>query len=223
MKRTTRRRSGAAVVTALMVCFGLAACGGGADTSFSEQPDGRSGGDANAQGAGAQTFGDGCSAIPTGGEGSFNGMITDPVTTAASHNPLLKTLVSAVWQVDGLADMLNAAAELTVFAPTDEAFAKIPEADLNAVLADETALAALLSHHVVGEELDPEAVVGEHDTLNGDTVTVDGDPEAGMTVDGGTAEVICGNIATSNATVYVIDAVLNGDATIPPSATNGED
>ena len=72
---------------------------------------------------------------------------------------------------------------------------------------DNAQLTAILSHHVVGEQLDPTAVVGEHDTLNGDTVTVEGD-ESGMTVDGGAANVICGNVPTANATVYIIDSVL---------------
>jgi uncharacterized surface protein with fasciclin (FAS1) repeats len=58
---------------------------------------------------------------------------------------------------------------------------------------------------VVGEELDPAAVSGEHETLNKDSVMVEGD-ESGMTVDG--AKVLCGNIPTANATVYVIDTVL---------------
>jgi uncharacterized surface protein with fasciclin (FAS1) repeats len=158
--------------------------------------------------AGADTFGPGCSAIPQDGKGSFNGMVTDPVATAASNNPLLTTLVAAVTAVPGLADTLNAAPALTVFAPTDDAFKKIPEKDLNAVLADQATLTAILSHHVVGEKLDPTSVVGEHDTLNGDTVTVEGDAQSGMTVDGGAANVICGNIPTKNATVYVIDSVL---------------
>ena len=76
--------------------------------------------------ASADTFGAGCSAIPTEGKGSFNGMVTDPVGTAASNNPLLKTLVAAVTEAD-LVDTLNSAPALTVFAPTDDAFAKIPE------------------------------------------------------------------------------------------------
>ena len=135
-------------------------------------------------------------------------MVTDPVATAASNNPLLTTLVAAVTAVPGLADTLNAAPALTVFAPTDDAFAKIPEKDLNAVLADQATLTAILSHHVIGEQLDPTAIAGEHETLNGDTVTVEGDTDAGLTVDGGTANVICGNIPTKNATVYVIDSVL---------------
>ena len=133
---------------------------------------------------------------------------TDPVATAASNNPLLSTLVAAVTAVPGLADTLNGAEALTVFAPTNDAFAKIPEADLNAVLADQKTLTAILSHHVIGENLDPDAIVGEHDTLNKDIVTVEGDVEAGMTVDGGAANVICGNVPTANATVYVIDSVL---------------
>ena len=149
-----------------------------------------------------------CSAIPTDGKGSFNGMVTDPVATAASNNPLLSTLVTAVGAVPGLADTLNAAPALTVFAPTNDAFGKIPEKDLNAVLADQATLTAILSHHVVGEQLGPDQLAGEHETLNGDTITIEGDTESGITVDGAAANVICGNIPTTNATVYVIDSVL---------------
>jgi len=215
MNRSILRRSSAAAAV-LALSMSLAACGDdaedpdtGSDTESSapveetpmeEEP--------AAEGAGADTFGEGCAAIPTEGDGSFDGMVDDPVATAASANPLLSTLVTAIGAVPGLADTLNGAEALTVFAPTNDAFGKIPEADLNAVLADEATLTAILSHHVIGENLDPEAVVGEHETLNMDTITVDGDTEAGMTVDGGAANVICGNIPTANATVYVIDSVL---------------
>jgi uncharacterized surface protein with fasciclin (FAS1) repeats len=133
-------------------------------------------------------------------------MVTDPVATAASNNPLLTTLVTAVGAVPGLADTLNAAPSLTVFAPTNDAFAKIPAADLKKVLADQGTLTAILTHHVLGQKLDPQALVGQQDTLNKDTVTVTGDPQTGMKVNG--ANVICGNIQTKNATVYVIDSVL---------------
>ena len=85
--------------------------------------------------AGTDTFGPGCKLIPADGKGSFNGMATDPVATAASNNPLLKTLVTAVGQA-GLVDTLNSADALTVFAPTDDAFAKIPSDTLNGLLAD---------------------------------------------------------------------------------------
>lgn len=220
MKRTTLRRTGATGAALIALSLGLAACGddadsgsdnAGSDTATSSAPSEDTSTDdtmTESDDAGAQAFGDGCANIPADGKGSFNGMVTDPVATAASNNPLLGTLVTAVGAVPGLADTLNAAPALTVFAPTDDAFAKIPEKDLNAVLADQATLTAILSHHVVGEQLDPEAVVGDHDTLNGDTVTVEGDTEAGLTVDGGAANVICGNIPTKNATVYVVDSVL---------------
>jgi uncharacterized surface protein with fasciclin (FAS1) repeats len=215
MNRSSLRRTGAAGAALICLSIGLAACGDDADsggsasddTTSSAAPSADASEDAGAADAGAQTFGDGCSAIPAEGAGSFNGMVTDPVATAASNNPLLKTLVAAVGEA-GLVDTLNAAPGLTVFAPTDDAFAKIPEQDLNAVLADKATLTAILTHHVVGEQLDPESVVGEHETLNGDIVTVAGDTEAGLTVDGASATVLCGNIPTANATVYVVDSVL---------------
>ena len=159
---------------------------------------------ASASGPGAQTFGAACSAIPKSGAGSFNGMATEPVASAASANPLLKTLVAAVTEAD-LVDTLNSADALTVFAPTDEAFANIPKADLDALLADKAKLTAVLTHHVVAGQLDPSEVVGEHETLAKDIVTVKGD-ESGMTV--GKGSVLCGNIPTGNATVYVIDTVM---------------
>ena len=64
----------------------------------------------------------------------------------------------------------------------------------------------MLTHHVVAGQPRPEAVAGEHETLAGDTITVEGSGE-GMTVEGATA-VVCGNIPTANATVYVIDSVM---------------
>jgi uncharacterized surface protein with fasciclin (FAS1) repeats len=218
MNRSSLRRTGAAGAALIALSMGLAACGDDADSSGGSASDDTSSSaaapaddtsaDPMADDAGAEVFGPACDAVPKDGKGSFNGMVTDPVATAASNNPLLGTLVAAVTAVPGLADTLNAAPALTVFAPTDDAFAKIPEADLQAVLADQATLTAILSHHVVGEQLDPTAITGEHETLNGDMVTVDGDTEAGLTVDGGTANVICGNIPTKNATVYVIDSVL---------------
>ncbi|MBF4161153.1 fasciclin domain-containing protein [Nocardioides acrostichi] len=215
MKRTTLRRTSAITATAAVLSFGLAACssdddGGSTASDNSSSSSSASSDDSTeaASGAGADTFGEGCSAIPTSGKGSFDGMVSDPVATAASNNPLLTTLVTAVGKAD-LVDTLNKADALTVFAPTDDAFKKIPEKTLNKVLADKTTLTAILTHHVIGEQLDPSAIVGTHETLNGDKVTVDGDT-SGMTVENGDtpANVICGNIPTANATVYVIDSVL---------------
>ena len=210
MKRTTLRRTGASVATLAALSIGLTACSSEDDSSAEETTSEEAPAPAEEEepeaeaSAGDQTFGDACSAVPTNGQGSFDGMVDDPVATAASNNPLLGTLVTAVGEA-GLVDTLNDAEALTVFAPTDDAFAAIPEADLNAVLADTELLTSILTYHVVGGQLDPEAVVGEQETLQGGTVTVEGDTE-GMTVNG--ANVLCGNIPTANATVYVIDTVL---------------
>ena len=93
----------------------------------------------DAMDASAQTFGAGCASVPADGAGSFNRMATEPVATAASANPLLKTLVAAVGQA-GLGDTLNSAEGITVFAPTDDAFGAIPKKTLDAVLADKRRL-----------------------------------------------------------------------------------
>jgi uncharacterized surface protein with fasciclin (FAS1) repeats len=152
-------------------------------------------------------FGPGCSAVPTDASnpGSFDAMSKEPVATAASGNPLLSTLVTAVKQA-GLVDSLNTAPELTVFAPTNDAFAKIPAADLKKVLADKKTLTSILTYHVVAGKLAPADLAGTHKTLQGAEVTVSGSGED-FKVDGA-ASVICGNVQTANATVYIIDSVL---------------
>ncbi|HEY3338630.1 MAG TPA: fasciclin domain-containing protein [Propionicimonas sp.] len=153
-----------------------------------------------------EPFGAACSAVPKDGKGSFDGMSTDPVATAASNNPLLSTLVTAVKKA-GLVDTLNNAKGITVFAPTNDAFAKIDKATLNKVLADKKMLTAILTEHVVGQTLTPDKLAGEFDTLNPDQgVTVTGSGEDFMV--NKTAKVLCGNVQTANATVYIIDTVL---------------
>ena len=151
-------------------------------------------------------FGEGCAAVPKDGKGSFSGMATDPAATAASNNPLLSTLVTAVKEA-GLVDTLNSAPEITVFAPTNDAFAKIPAADLKAVLADKPTLTKVLTNHVVAGKLSPDQLAGDHKTLAGTTITVKGSGE-NFTVGAMDAKVICGNVPTANATVYIIDSVL---------------
>jgi uncharacterized surface protein with fasciclin (FAS1) repeats len=170
--------------------------------------------------AAAGTFGEGCEAIPTSGTGSFDAMVQDPVATAAGTNPVLTTLTAAVGSIDGLADTLNQSPALTVFAPIDDpAFAEIPKKDLDALVQGgmqdgmKSPLFTILANHVVPENNDPMAVVGTQPTLAEGELTVEGD-ETGMTVSDGTvtANVLCGNIQTANATVYVIDKVLTGIA-----------
>jgi len=151
-------------------------------------------------------FGASCSAVPTTGEGSVDGMVDDPVATAASNNPLLKTLVAAVGAA-GLGDTLNSQQAITVFAPADPAFAKIPKADLDAVLADQALLTKILTYHVVPERMDKDGILAAKTltSLEGGTLTVAGSGD-NVTVNG--ANVLCGNIPTMNATVFVIDTVM---------------
>lgn len=208
MTTSTLLRSGASVAAALTLGLGLVACGSDDTTSSSSSDMSSSGGASGSAGgtsdAASSTFGPGCSAVPTSGAGSFDGMVKDPVATAASNNPLLSTLVSAVTKA-GLVDTLNGADGLTVFAPTNDAFAKLPKATLKKVLNDKKMLTTILTHHVISGQLDPSSIDGSHTTLAKDKVTVSGDTDK-MTVDG--ASVVCGGVPTANATVYIIDSVL---------------
>ncbi|MET9118359.1 fasciclin domain-containing protein [Streptomyces longwoodensis] len=153
-----------------------------------------------------QPFGPACSAVPKDGAGSFDGMAKDPVATAASHNPALSTLVSAV-QKAGLVDTLNNAQDITVFAPTNDAFAKIPKATLDKVLNDKAQLTKILTYHVVGQKLTPKDLEnGSFDTLEKSKLTTAGSGESYTVND--SAKVVCGNVKTANANVYIIDTVL---------------
>lgn len=209
--------------SALLV-LGLAACGGSAsdaagaatDAASSAMPSESSSmtpSDTMTSDAAmaAGPVGPGCAAyaaqVPSGA-GSVDGMAADPVATAASNNPLLTTLVSAVSgqlnpQVN-LVDTLNGS-EFTVFAPVDDAFAKVDPATIETLKTDSALLTKVLTYHVVPGQLDPEQVIGTQTTVEGQTVEVAGTPDA-MTVNG--ANVICGGVKTANATVYLIDGVL---------------
>jgi uncharacterized surface protein with fasciclin (FAS1) repeats len=159
-----------------------------------------------------EPFGAGCSAVPTEGEGSFTGMTDDPVATAASNNPALSTLVQAVTAAN-LGDTLNTTDDITVLAPANPAFEAVPADALNGLLADTAALTTVLTHHVIPGRLTPEELAGTHTTLNNDEVTIEGSGEdfslaMDSTVVGMEASVICGNVQTANATVYIIDQVL---------------
>jgi uncharacterized surface protein with fasciclin (FAS1) repeats len=199
----------------------LAACGGGSDdtaTADTETPSStpssaemEASPSAEAMAAG-MPFGPGCASVPATGDGSFDGMATAPVATAASANPLLSTLVSAV-QAAGLVDTLNSAQDITVFAPSNDAFAKVPAADLEALLADKEMLTQVLTYHVVGQPIAPEELgtAGPFDSLQGAPVTASGSGEEFVVND--SSNVVCGNVQTANATVYIVDSVL-----MPPAA-----
>ncbi|MCO4251802.1 fasciclin domain-containing protein [Pseudarthrobacter raffinosi] len=159
----------------------------------------------------ANLVGAGCAGyaekVPTGA-GSVAGMALDPVAVAASNNPILTTLTAAVSgklnpKVD-LVDTLNGG-EFTVFAPVDDAFAKIDAATIETLKTDDALLSKILTYHVVPGQITPDKIAGTHATVQGGSVTVTGSKDALM-VDG--ASVICGGVQTKNATVYLIDSVL---------------
>ncbi|MGH3787173.1 MAG: fasciclin domain-containing protein [Pseudonocardiaceae bacterium] len=165
-------------------------------------------------------FGPGCGQVPTEGEGSAQGMVDDPVATAASNNPLLKTLTAAVTAAK-LGDTLNSAPSLTVFAPADPAFQALETQNPGTINQLTTApdvaqptsqLSKILTYHVVGQRYDADGIVaaGTLDSLQGGKVNIGG-TAAAPTVNG--AQVLCGNIPTKNATVFVIGQVLS-----PPAA-----
>ena len=159
----------------------------------------------------ANLVGPGCAAyaeaVPDGA-GSVTGMSTDPVAVAASNNPLLTTLTAAVSgqlnpDVD-LVDTLNGG-DFTVFAPVDDAFAKIDAATIETLKTDADMLSSILTYHVVPGQLTPDQIVGEHETVQGGMVEVTGSGDELMVND---ANVICGGVVTANATVYLVDSVL---------------
>ncbi|MDH6180052.1 putative surface protein with fasciclin (FAS1) repeats [Microbacteriaceae bacterium SG_E_30_P1] len=209
--RTTHRNTLVALTIAA-AAFGVTACSP-ATTDTAEEPMPTQTEEMETMDPAANLVGSGCAAyaeaVPDGA-GSIVGMSQDPVAVAASNNPLLTTLVAAVSgqlnpDVD-LVDTLNGS-EFTVFAPTDEAFAKLPADTVAALQQPENAelLTSILTYHVVPGQILPADIDGMQATVNGADVTVTG---SGDNIKVNDANVICGGVATANATVYLIDTVL---------------
>jgi uncharacterized surface protein with fasciclin (FAS1) repeats len=215
--QTRIRRITVTVAAAAVLPLALSACSDDASDSSKTDSSSKASASAPASGdsmadpgssasAGDEPFGPACASVPNNGAGSFDGMAKDPVATAASNNPALSTLVTAVKKA-GLVDTLNNAQNITVFAPTNDAFAKIPKADLDKVLNDKATLTKILTYHVVGKKLTPENLEnGSFGTLEKSELTTSGSEESYTVND--SAKVVCGNVKTANANVYIIDTVL---------------
>ena len=219
----------AAAGLSAVAILGLSACSSekSTETASSSSPASSSSSEAMTSAAPAMTsaaadpaadlVGTGCAGyaqqVPSG-PGSVAGMAQDPVAVAASNNPMLKTLTSALsGKLNpnvNLVETLNSNPGLTVFAPTDDAFAKIDAATLEKLKTDSDLLTSILTYHVVEGQASPSAVVGDHQTLEGGSVTVTGSGEALKFNDAG---LVCGGVKTANATVYMIDTVL-----MPPAS-----
>jgi uncharacterized surface protein with fasciclin (FAS1) repeats len=225
---TVHRKSAAAASLAALAIFGAAACSSeeasstassatSAASSAVESATATSSSPTSAAAdPAANLVGSGCAAyaeqVPSG-PGSVAGMSTAPVTEAAAANPMLKTLTQALsGQLNpnvNLVDTLNGG-EFTVFAPTDDAFAKIDPATIEKLKTDSNLLTSILTYHVVPGQAAPDAVAGEHKTVQGANLTVTG---AGNDLKVNDAGLVCGGVKTANATVYMIDTVL-----MPPAA-----
>jgi uncharacterized surface protein with fasciclin (FAS1) repeats len=126
--------------------------------------------------------------------------IVDTAVAAGSFNTLAAALGAA-----GLVDTLKGAGPFTVFAPTDEAFAKIPKADLDALLKDKAKLTSVLTYHVVaGKVMAADVKAGKVKTVQGSELTVT--TSYGVKVD--MSKVIKTDIVADNGVIHVIDTVL---------------
>jgi uncharacterized surface protein with fasciclin (FAS1) repeats len=201
MLSITRTAFAAVATAAALTLFGCSTSDGQSEAGAPAPAPTSPQANANATGP----VGPACASLPTSGPGSPEALADLPVASAAAQSPALSTLVAAVQQA-GLVDTLNNAENITVFAPTNDAFAKIPPATLNQVLADKAALTNILTYHVVGERsTTADLESGSLTTLQGGTITTAKD---GETYTANDAQVLCGNLQTSNATVYLIDTVL---------------
>ena len=143
----------------------------------------------------------GCASYATESAEAQSMDIVDTAVSAGSFNTLATALTEA-----GLVDALKGDGPFTVFAPTDEAFAKIPAADLEAILADKDLLTSILTYHVVSGKVMAADVIGldSAPTLQGQSLTISS--ASGVTVDD--ANVIQADVEASNGVIHVIDTVL---------------
>ncbi len=134
---------------------------------------------------------------------SMSAMAQDIVDVAVKAGNF-KTLVAAV-QAAGLVDTLKGPGPFTVFAPTDEAFAKIPKATLDGLLKDKAALAKILTYHVVpGKVMAADVKAGMVKSVQGQDITLA--TMGGVTVNG--AKVVAADVAASNGVIHAIDTVI---------------
>ena len=136
--------------------------------------------------------------------GAAAGAMAQDIVDTAVKAGNFKTLVAAV-QAAGLVDTLKGPGPFTVFAPTDEAFAKIPKATLDGLLADKAALAKVLTYHVVaGKVMAKDVKAGKVKSVQGQEITVS--TNRGVMVD--QSKVIATDVAASNGVIHAIDTVM---------------
>ncbi|MFF4397286.1 fasciclin domain-containing protein [Streptomyces sp. NPDC001480] len=151
------------------------------------------------------TFGPGCSGISQKVDTA-----KDKVAEAAAAYPQLSQLVSATVRAK-LNDALDGKPDITVFAPNDKAFQNVTASQLVSLLGDQGQLKKVLTYHVVDKQITPDELPnGSFKTVEGSKLTTSGSGTDFKV--NGKANIVCGNLKAANATIYVIDAVLQ-----PPS------
>ncbi|MEU1737180.1 fasciclin domain-containing protein [Streptosporangium sp. NPDC020145] len=157
------------------------------------------------EGAAAVPFGPGCRKLPETGPGSPVEIAKEKVATAVEQSPLLSQLAEALKKSE-LVEQLNSSEGVTVFAPTNEAFSALPQDVKDKLKADPAQLKKVLTYHVVSGKVKPsELQSGSLETLEGGKLTVKQE-NGEYTVND--AKVVCGNLPTANAVIYLIDKVL---------------
>ncbi|MFF7401579.1 MULTISPECIES: fasciclin domain-containing protein [Streptomyces] len=152
------------------------------------------------------TFGPGCPAVSQKID-----TVKDKVTEAAAAYPQLSQLVSAAVRAR-LNGTLDSKSHITVFAPSDQAFQKVTASQLTSLLKNQGQLKKVLTYHVVDKQITPDELShGSFTTVEGSKLTTSGSGTDFKV--NGKASIVCGNIKAANATIYVVDAVLQ-----PPSS-----
>lgn len=203
------RRTGAITGAVLTAALAMAAAGCG--SSSSQAPSGAAGATHHAMPSHSAAmaeharFGADCGMVPAAGMGSFHSMSMDPVVTAATHNPLLTSFAADV-KAAGLTSDLNSMHAFTVFAPANSAFTKLPAGEMSMMHSGKE-LARVLKYHIVSGRVTPTELAHGMalQTLEGGSLK---GAKMGAVYEVNGAQVICGNIQTANATVYVINKVL---------------
>lgn len=155
---------------------------------------------------GRRTFGPGCGILPRSGPGSKAALATAPVAAALSQSPGLSELAHAIQRV-GLTRMLNAARELTVFAPDNAAFDALGAGNLQALLATRPDLVRVLKFYMLPRRVTPAELARRHvfRTVAGTKLYL---ARSGQSLGVNNATVTCGNVQTSNAVVYIVDRMI---------------
>jgi uncharacterized surface protein with fasciclin (FAS1) repeats len=165
-----------------------------------------SGSPASAANATGATIGAGCAKLPSSGMGSVHGMASEPVATAISHNPQLTDFSKAITAA-GLTKTLDSAKTISVFAPDNAALAALGSGNVKTLMGNKADLTKVIQYHVATTSVTPADLAAAkplttqlglpvHPAKSGDTYKVNN------------AEVVCGNISTSNAMLYIVSKVL---------------